>query len=90
VALGSPRASQYKLIDLADGERDVILVQMAGGSIKVEPAKTKEARKDLASTLAERKELAAESLGHIDHKWCVDLSCDWLDEQGVFEIISLL
>lgn len=81
VPLGKAMAQEYKLLDVERSETPNSAAQ-AGGAIKMAQANKQEAHKDLTAALVADKNLAAETLGHIDYKYYVDQLSDWLGEQG--------
>jgi hypothetical protein len=85
IALGNALARDYKVLDLGAGRSDLSPVHAAGGDIKIERAHVEEARTELSAALLDNRELAAESLGHIDYKWYADRFSDWLAAQGAPE-----
>jgi hypothetical protein len=82
VALANAMACEYKQLDLGEGTRERMPVHMAGGKIKVTSANVKEARKEFTAALIDKRDVAAESLGHIDYKYYVNRFSDWLASQG--------
>jgi hypothetical protein len=82
VALGSPLAGEYKLLDLGEGESRMMSAQQAGGKIKVLSSRTEDARKELLTALTTQPEVSAETLGHIDYRYYMERLTDWLTEQG--------
>lgn len=98
VPLGKAMAQEYKLLDVA-GQQAPNSAAEAGGEIKMAPPDTQQAHKDLTAALVADKNVAAETLGHIDYKYYVDLFSDSLVaqgqnkeaaalEQGLFETLS--
>jgi hypothetical protein len=85
IALGNALARDYKLLDIDEEQPGMKPVCAAQGEIKIERANVEEARAELNSALFDNRELAAESLGHVDYKWYADRFSDWLAEQGAPE-----
>lgn len=72
VALGNAVAREYKELEVRKGER----------RIRVRPADEDAARKELEAALIEPGPTAAESLGHVGYKRCMDCFCDNLADEG--------
>ncbi len=84
-ALGNPLSQSYKVLDLPAGSAALTSARKDQGKIKTERAKPKEAQANLASALTDQTAVAAETLGHIDYKQCVDGFCQFLADQGEAE-----
>lgn len=81
VPLGTAMAKEYKLLNVERCETSSSVAQ-GGGDIKMAPANTEQANKDLNAALGADKNAAAETLGHIDYKYYVDELSDSLIAQG--------
>ena len=81
VPLGTAMAKEYKLLNVERCETSSSVAQ-GGGDIKMAPADTQQANKDLKAALSADKDAAAETLGHIDYKYYVDQLSDSLIAQG--------
>jgi hypothetical protein len=81
VPLGTAMAKDYKLLNVEHCQTPNSAAQ-AGGDIKMAPADTQQANKDLNAALGDDKNAAAETLGHIDYKYYVDQLSDSLVAQG--------
>jgi hypothetical protein len=85
IALGNALARDYKVLDLGEGRSEISAVHAIQGDIKVERAHVEEARTELHAALLDNRDIAVESLGHIDYKWYADRFSDWLAAQGAPE-----
>lgn len=81
VPLGTAMAKEYKLLNV-EGYQASNSAAEAGGQIKMASADTQQANKNLNNALVADKNLAAETLGHIDYKYYVDKLSDSLIAQG--------
>ncbi len=79
VALGNPLAKNYKLLAL-DAVADA--AQPPSKKITLCKAKEEDAKSGLTKALLENPQAAAETLGHVDFKYYVDLFSEWLLQQG--------
>jgi hypothetical protein len=84
IPLGKAVAREYKLLDLDRKETDELTpAAIAGGEIrKLAPAYAQDALTELSAALTANKQVAAETLGHIDYKYYVDAFSKWLSDQG--------
>jgi hypothetical protein len=81
VPLGKAMAQDYKLLAVQRCQTPSSAAQ-AGGEIKVAASDPPAAHKDLNAALVANKDVAAETLGHIDYKYYVDQFSDSLVKQG--------
>ena len=83
LALGQPLMRAHKLLSLTGGV-DTVLRSAGdvGAKFQEAPARPEEARSLLTAALMEDADVAAESLGHIDYKRCVDIFTEFLATQG--------
>lgn len=82
LALGNPYTRRFKSLDLRDGTTSVTTVYDDKGKIAVEQPKIEEAQAELRPALIEDAGAAAETIGHIDYKRCVDRFSDFLADEG--------
>lgn len=83
VALANAAACDYKQLVLAEGKKEMLKpAEAVGSQVKVLPSNSETARKEFAAALLAQRDVAAESLGHIDYKCYIDRFSDWLAGQG--------
>ena len=85
IALGNAVAVERKRLELGDGAGAAVPAYMAGGRIVPVRADETAARKQLATALVGEKNIAAETLGHIDYKEYAVSFAAWLVEKGQVE-----
>jgi len=85
IALGNAVAVERKRLELGDGAGAAVPAYMAGGRIVPVRADETAARKQLATALIGEKNIAAETLGHIDYKEYAVSFAAWLVEKGQVE-----
>ncbi|MGE0120641.1 MAG: hypothetical protein AB7S71_18370 [Dongiaceae bacterium] len=82
VALALPLRRGCKRLVLGQGSHWMTSAADAGGRIEVAVADADGARAGLAAALMQDADRAAETLGHVDYKDCVDDVAQWLSAEG--------
>ena len=82
VALAEPKKKNYKTLPFSAGRRDLTSAADDGVKIKITKSKVDAAKTSLDEALLKNPVAAAQSLGHVDYKYYVDLYTDWLHKRG--------
>jgi hypothetical protein len=81
VALGTAAARPYKRLTFGESSDTPAAMRPPTG-VQIKPADMEEANRHLSAALTDNMEVSAESLGHIDFKYYVDLYSQLLSEHG--------
>jgi hypothetical protein len=82
VALGTAAARPYKRLTFGESSEGPSAVRRPPTGVQIKPPDMEEANRHLSAALTENMEVSAESLGHIDFKYYVDLYTQLLAEHG--------
>jgi hypothetical protein len=82
IALGTATARPYKHLTFGESPDAQPSVQRPATGVQIQPPDMEEANRHLSAALTENMEISAESLGHIDFKYYVDLYAELLAAHG--------